>query len=146
MRRWWWLSLWVVGACAKEEPEPEPDAPIGSCGTPTYGIEIAFQGVVETPGGARIEGAEIELEDRQLQPPTVLGTAVSDSQGRWQMDATDISSWPDCWLTLLDYRLVGEKDGYEGEMEVNRFMWESIQAETYAVNLDDRPLVLEAPE
>jgi hypothetical protein len=125
------------------------DEPTGSaCGEPTYGIEITFlNGRVERPNGMPIASATVELEDRQLAPPTVRGNATTDGGGEFSLDATEITSWPDCWLTLLDYQLVAQvTDGtntYEGELPVNRYMWNSIQDGTYQVDLAGKPIVVD---
>jgi hypothetical protein len=134
--------------CGGEEADPV-DEPTGSaCGEPTYGIEITFlNGRVERPNGMGLAGASIALEDRQLAPPTVRGESTTDGGGAFSLEATDITSWPDCWLTLLDYQLVAQvTDGantYEGELPVNRYMWNSIQDGTFQVDLAGKPIVVD---
>lgn len=142
MRVWLVLGL-LVGCDGGETYDDEPPDQPGVCGEPTFGIEMTFLGRATAGGGATTEGIEVALTDGQVSPPKVLGTATTGPDGRFTLDATDISSWPDCWLTLLDYRLVGTFGEYEGELEVNRYMWEAIQAETYEVDLLDKPLVLQ---
>jgi hypothetical protein len=118
-----------------------------ACGDPVYGIAINFQGLVTDKDGAPAAGVSIVLEDREILPATVRGTATTGPDGRFSLQGTNITSWPDCWLTLLDYRLYAQTtDGsgraIGGELQVNKQMWESIQAESYAVDVEESPIVL----
>lgn len=133
----------IFFACSgEEEPEPE-DTQMGACGEPVYGIEMDFRGVVVDAEGAPVSGVEVELRDNSRPPGTTLGSGVSGAEGRFTFGAEEITSIPDCWLTALNYTLEAELDGAEAELLVNRFMWEAIQDDSYAVDLTDRPLELE---
>jgi hypothetical protein len=138
------LAVPLCLACTGDETDVE-EIPSGSaCGEPVEGIEMRFVGLVTDDNGP-VANAQVELEDRSFRPAIVLGSATSEANGTYTLDATDITSLPDCWLTALDYRMVAVKDEAEGELMVNRWMWEAIQDESYEVDLTDRPVEMSTP-
>ena len=139
-------ALGIISGCEGKEVIPEDDGTMGSaCGTPVYGLELDFSGVVLDADGMPAAGASVTLEDRSVRPAADLGTATTGSDGTFFMEATDITSWPDCWLTVLDYQMVASLDDAYGELMVNRQMWEAIQAAEDTVDLSDRPVELSLP-
>lgn len=138
----------LLCACAEDPEEiPPPDDPGSACGTPEYGLSLRFVGRTGESAERPAVGADIVLEDRAVSPAEILGRAVSEAGGTFTLDATEITSIPDCWLTLLDYRLVSTtEDGLRGELQVNRFMWDALENDEDAVDLTTRPIVLEADE
>jgi hypothetical protein len=133
----------LLGACEPPEqlPTGDTDGP-SACGTPVRGIELQFLGKVLRTDGGDDAGVRVTLEDRSTAPPTELGTALTTAGGSYTLNGDDITDWPGCWLTLLDYRLVAEDGDVVGELQVNRFMQEAIRAEQDTVDLTTRPITL----
>ena len=135
------LSLAILAGWACAPEEEVPDAPPSACGDPVYDLTVRFDnGLVVDEAGAGLADAAVVLEDRSFQPAKILGSATTGGDGAYTFSATDVTSWPGCWLTLLDYRIVVETPERYGELEVNRYMYDSIEAGTFVVDLTDHPI------
>lgn len=137
------LALPLTVACNADDSDENPfgddtDGPQGSvCGTPEYGIELFMTGRVTDGNGRGTGGASVKLYDYAEQPPAVLGEGLTDSSGTFGFQATDITSIPDCWLTLLDYQMEATLGTKTESEQVNMDMWNAIQSSESMVDVGD---------
>jgi hypothetical protein len=138
------VPLVSLGCSPAEEPEPvDDDTQIGECGEPVYGIDLTITGLVEDASGALLEGAQVQLEERNWEPGTIHGTTTTDANGSFTMAATDLVDIPDCWGTALDYVVVVEFNGMFGEAIANQKLFNAIVDETYVADFSAVPILVE---
>jgi len=140
------IATSLVTACAGGSETPvKPDIDDASaCGDEVTGVSVTIQGLTGTPNRQPVGGVAVSLEDRWSQPPVTLGEGVSEPDGSFTFEATDISYLNDCWAST-DFVVAGETDTLYGELSISREIHGSILDGSYIVNLNDQPLYLEAP-
>lgn len=116
-------------------PDPTP------CGEPMRDQEMTIQGMVV---GAGRNGATVELRDHRFRPARVLGSTTATPSGSFLLVGRGITTYEDCWLTLLDYRIAAEaEDGTEAERVILREMYGAFTEGLDTLDLSDDPLLLE---
>lgn len=116
-------------------PDPTP------CGEPMRDQELTIVGMVAGPGR---DGATVELRDHRIRPARVLGATVATPSGSFVLVGRGITTYEDCWLTLLDYRIAAEaEDGTEAERVILREMYGAFTNGRDTLDLSEDPLRLE---
>ena len=126
-------------------PPPTPTTePQGECGDVTY-WDLTVTGRVVDALGDPASGVEVWLEDRAWNPTTtILGQAVSGADGGFEFAVADLVSVEDCWATLLDYALVGQRGDEIGEVAMNSVLFAAIDGGTFVADVSYPPLSIEA--
>jgi hypothetical protein len=120
--------------------------PTGACGPP-IDYDLTLTGLVQGASGEPGADTTLEVEDRGWTPGLILGTATTDAYGAFTMTLTDVTSVEDCWGTLLNYVLIGERDAFggpeAGELGINTPLYNAIQDGTLLADLGALPFTLE---
>jgi hypothetical protein len=131
------------------DSDPTDTDPTGACGSP-INYDMTLVGFVLGGNGEVGDAASLSIEDRGWQPGRILGTGTTDSYGAFTIPLTDVTSVEDCWGTLLDYVLVGQRTvaGGEqsGELGLNTLLFNAIQDGTFVADLGSIPFRLENDE
>ena len=138
------IPLLLLFGCAEEAEDTdvvEGGGNSGACGE-TSRWDIAVTGSVRHEG-APLEGATVVLEDRGYNLGEILGSGVTDSDGRFQLDALQVVSIEDCWGTLLNYFVVAESGDLYGEKKANTYLHTAIYDETLEADMSGFPVEVE---
>lgn len=133
----------ITDTAPTDTPPPPPPPTSGACGdVATWDLQL-LGGVARSTGGPA-SGADVWLEDHGWVPGTVLGTATTDGDGRFEMVITGLTSVEDCWATLLDYRVHAELGSEATERGINTDLFNAIYTGGGVADITAFPLVLEA--
>ncbi len=139
MARWTLWAVLAMAACAEEE---EPEDTDGVCGELTL-HDATILGRVEDTSGAPTAAARVVLFDQGWLPGTNLGEATSDAEGRFRLEATDITATESCWGSVLRYELVATAGDLSGMKVVTSYIHEAIRGGTGEADLSTFPVVVE---
>ncbi|MCB9663166.1 MAG: hypothetical protein H6732_03565 [Alphaproteobacteria bacterium] len=138
------VLLVLLAGCEPGEVRPvfDTDDSGGSvCPASVPGLSFTLGGRV-LEGATPRQGATVRLEDRSARPVTVFGTATSGADGRFQLQATDVVGWPECWNLLTEHYVVATLDSLEGEVFVNKELSEATRDDEDVIDLTSRPVLL----
>jgi hypothetical protein len=134
----------AFSACKQEDDEPidtDIDGP-SACGAEHTEPLVTITGKV-TDGGAGVSGAEVQLEERNYVPGTMLGEATTNDDGVFVLEARDVVWVEDCWGTLFDWVLVADAGNKSGEKDVNSRMHGAITDGSFAFDMTTFPIAVE---
>jgi len=141
--RWLIMGTLVVG-CSQDVEDTElvdDGENSGACGETTR-WDIKVVGAVSRQGQP-VEGASVELEDRGYNTGDILGSGLTDAEGVFEFDATEVVSVEDCWGTLLNYYVVAEFEAFSGEKKANTYLHTAIYNESYEADMRGFPVEIE---
>lgn len=141
MLRWSGLGV-VAGLVGCGGVPADSDSTDGACGAVTT-HDLVVLGRVILSSGAAAGGATVELVDEGWEPGTVVGVTTAQSTGAFSLDAIAVTSVEGCWGSLLDYRLVAERDGATGTLGVNQALYAAITDETFQADVSASPITVQ---
>lgn len=133
----------LLVACGGPEPTtPAPDPePQVQCADTVY-FDLTLTGDVQDGDGVAA-GADVRIEERNYEPSTTVhGTAVTDPQGRFSVDATALPIVEGCWGWATGFYVVAEQDGRTAEWGINSVITGAWQDGDTTADLSGIPLDL----
>ena len=107
--------------------------------------DVTLVGVATRPDGGPAGSATIRLEDRGWAPGTIVGEALTNHNGEFQLELAGLTSVEDCWGTILNYVLTGHTISAYGERPLNPPLLNAIEDGSLHADVSGLPLVLEQP-
>lgn len=151
MRRLLLLGLVLGTACTDPEtrpdfgPDPHDDERCSGEVERIEGQSLRFIGVVQTPGGAPVEGARVRLRDKAAAPPSDLGEAFTEADGAFDLFSDEVTAWPGCWAVIADYVLIASLGRELTERPITQKLAEAWLRNQDTVDITSEPILLSAP-
>ena len=138
----WLLAVLLLVACGVDSSETgETETDDGACGEVST-WDVSLSGTVESASGP-VAGALVTLEDRGWEPGTTLGSAETEADGGFVIEAVGVTSVEDCWGTLLNYVVVAEDGDLRGERGINSPLYDAIASGSLEADISGAPLLVE---